>query len=71
MPQPGHADALAEAQPLDARAERVDAPDDLMAGNDRQARMRQTDLLQVLASFTLPSSFLPVPLAFFFYRRSS
>ena len=41
MAKPGHADALADLQAADAGAEPVDASDDFMAGNDRDARMGQ------------------------------
>src|SRR5262249_20950706 len=39
--EPGHADALAHAEPVDVAAERGDGADDLVAGDERQLRLAQ------------------------------
>ena len=50
--EPGHADPLAQGKAGDAGAERRDPADDLMAGDDRQLRVRQfaVDHMQVGAA---------------------
>ena len=39
--KPGNADPLSKFQTFDVRAERIDSPDDFMARNDRELRVRQ------------------------------
>jgi len=41
VPQPGNADPLARLEAGHALAQGIDPPDDLVAGNDRQWRLRQ------------------------------
>ena len=41
VPQPGNVDAYAGSRPRDAATKRIDDPDDLVAGNDRQLRIGQ------------------------------
>ena len=41
MAEPGNADTLVQSQPRDPLADRIDAADNLMAGDDRQNRTRQ------------------------------
>ena len=51
LAEPGHADAR-PGREIDAIADRLDAADDLVAGNDRQLRIRQfaVDHVQVGAA---------------------
>jgi hypothetical protein len=54
MAEPRNADALTDAQSLDARSERVDSANDLVTGNDRHLRIGQfaIDDMQVRAADT-------------------
>ena len=47
MAEPGYADPFAERKAGDAGAEHIDAADDFMAGNDRQARIGQFAVVDV------------------------
>ncbi len=61
MAKPGHADALADLQSADAGAKPIDASDDFMAGNDRDARIGEfaVDHMEIGAANPAGGDFQP------------
>jgi hypothetical protein len=61
MAHPGHAHALANAQFRYTFAERIDATDDLMTGNDRHVRVGQfpIDDVQIGSAYAAGEDFHP------------